>query len=87
MEIRLNLDARKRINLSKLLPNMDIRSVKAYTEGSKIIIEPMAEISACELWLHQNPEALIAVQRGLKQSSEGKTKQRKSFAEYADDEI
>jgi hypothetical protein len=87
MEIRLNLDAKKRINLTKLLPNVDIHSVKAYKEDNKIIIELMAEIPACELWLHQNPEALKSVQRGLKQSSEGKVKRRTSFAEYADDEI
>lgn len=87
MEMRLNLDARKRINLSKLLPDIDVRSVKAYTEGNKIIIEPMAEIPAHELWLHQNPEALKAVKKGLKQSGEGKVKKGESFAEYADDEI
>lgn len=87
MELRLNLDARKRINLSKFLPEGDIHSVRAYTQGNKIIIEPMAEIPAHELWLYQNKEAMKSVQDGLKQSKAGKTKKRGSFAKYAEDEI
>ena len=50
MEMRLNLDARRRVNLAKFLPNIDIHTVRAYTEGNKIIIEPLAEIPANELW-------------------------------------
>ena len=65
-EIRLTLDARKRISLAKLLPDYDICSIKAYAQGDKIILEPMAEIPAHELWLHKNPETLKTVQAGLK---------------------
>lgn len=86
-EIRLTLDARQRVSLSKLLPEYEVSSFKAYTEGDKIILEPMAEIPARELWLYKNPDALKAVQEGLKQSKEGKIVKRRSFAEYADDEI
>lgn len=50
-ELRLTLDARKRISLAKLLPINGISSFKAYTEGDKIILEPMAEIPASEVWL------------------------------------
>jgi hypothetical protein len=86
-EIRLTLDARQRVSLAKLLPNYEVSSFKAYIEGDKIILEPMAEIPARELWLYKNPDALKAVQEGLKQSKEGKIVKRKSFAEHADDEI
>jgi hypothetical protein len=65
-ELRLTLDARKRISLAKLLPEYEICSFKAYTDGDKIILEPMAEIPAHELWLHKNPKALKKVQEGLK---------------------
>ncbi len=65
-ELRLTLDARKRISLAKLLPDYEICSFRAYTEGDKIILEPMAEIPAHELWLHKNPKALKTVQEGLK---------------------
>ena len=79
-ELRLMMDARKRISLAKLLPNYDVSSFRAYTDGDKIILEPMAEIPARELWLYKNPEALKDVQEGLKQSKEGKVRKRGSFA-------
>lgn len=66
IELRLTLDARKRISLAKLMPDYEVCSFKAYTEGDKIILEPMAEIPAHELWLHKNPKALKTVQEGLK---------------------
>lgn len=65
-EIRLTLDARKRISLAKLLPDDDVCSFRAYIEGDKIILEPMAEIPASELWLYKNPKTLKIVQEGLK---------------------
>ena len=87
MELRLNLDARKRVTLAKFLPNIDIHTVRAYTEGNKIIIEPLAEIPAHELWLYQNPEVLASLQRGIQQAKEGKIRSRGSFAEKGDDEV
>lgn len=87
MEQRLNLDARRRITLAKFLPDINIHAVRAYTEGNKIIIEPLAEIPAHELWLHQNPEAMATVQKGIKQAKEGKIRSRGSFADWGDDEV
>ncbi len=34
-ELRLTLDARKRISLAKLLPDYEVCSFRAYTEGDK----------------------------------------------------
>lgn len=78
-ELRLTLDARKRISLAKLLPDYEVSSFRAYTEGDKIILEPMAETSAHELWLYKNPQALKDVQEGLQQSKEGKLRKRGLF--------
>lgn len=86
-ELRLTLDARKRISLVKLLPDYEVSSFKAYNEGDKIILEPMTEIPARELWLYKNPKALKDVQEGLQQSKEGKLRKRGSFAKYAEDDI
>lgn len=86
-EVRLTLDARKRISLAKLLPEDEVCSFRAYTEGDKIILEPMAEIPARELWLYKSPQALKDVQEGLQQSREGKVRKRGSFAQYAKDDI
>ena len=89
MELRLNIDARKRVNLAKLLPDVEVHSVRAYTEGNKIILVPMAEVSADELsWLSKNPKALEAVKEGLKQSKEGKISLVDiDFSRFADEEI
>jgi hypothetical protein len=86
-ELRLTLDARKRVSLAKLLPDNEVCSFRAYMEGDKIILEPMAEIPARELWLYKNPQALKDVQEGLQQSKEGKVHKRGSFAKYARDDI
>jgi hypothetical protein len=87
-ELRLTLDARKRISLAKLLPDYEVCSFKAYTEGGKIILEPMAEIPAHELWLYKNPKAYQSVQRGLDQAEKGKIKKiNKDFSKFIDEEI
>ncbi len=86
-ELRLTLDGRKRISLAKLLPDYDVCSFRAYTEGNKIILEPMAEIPAHELWLYKNPQVLKDVQEGLQQSKEGKVRKRGLFAKYAQDDL
>jgi hypothetical protein len=82
---KLPMDSRKRITLRRLLLNgEDISSFEAYREGDKIILIPMSEIPASELWLYKNKEALASVKRGLAQK---KTHDRGSFAKYADDDI
>jgi len=86
-EIRLFLDARKRVCLAKLLPDYDISSLKAHVEGDKIILEPMAEIPAHELWIYENPQILNDIREGLRDSKEGRVHKKGSFAKYADDDI
>jgi hypothetical protein len=55
---QLSVDSRKRISLSKLLPDLPISSVKAYLQDDIIVLEPMVEIPAREAWLYQNEKAL-----------------------------
>jgi len=86
-EIRLTLDTRKRISLAKLLPDYEVSSFRAYMDGDKIVLEPMAEIPAHELWLYKNPKALKAVEEGLQQSKEGKVRSRGSFAKYVENDV
>lgn len=81
-ELRLTLDARKRISLAKLLPDYQISSFKAYMEGDRIILEPLAEIPAHELWLHKNPSALKSVKKSLKNKGRHNLG---SFAHYLDE--
>ena len=79
--VNLTVDSRKRISLTKLLPDLPISSVRAYTEGDRIILEPMVEIPAREAWLYQNENALNKVRSGLSQKG---TIKRGSFARYAE---
>jgi hypothetical protein len=78
--IKLTVDSRKRISLTKLLPEGKISSVRAYKEDDRIILEPMVEIPAREIWLYENKAALKKVKKGLSQKG---TIKRGSFAKYA----
>ena len=77
--IKLTVDSRKRISLTKLLPVGKISSVKAYKDDDRIILEPIVEIPAREVWLFENKHALEKVKRGLLQKG---TIKRGSFAKY-----
>ncbi len=81
--VNLSVDSRKRISLSKLLPELPVSSVRAYLDDGKIILEPMVEIPAREAWLYQNEKSLKDVRTGL---SEKGTVNRGSFAEYVEDQ-
>jgi len=83
-EFRLPFDSRKRITLSKLLPDLPISSMKAHLDGNKIVLEPMIELPVEESWLYQAPESLKAVKTGLSQTSKHELG---SFAKFANDDI
>jgi hypothetical protein len=78
--IKLTVDSRKRISLTKLLPGGKISSVRAYKENERIVLEPMVEIPAREAWLYENRASLEKVKKGLSQKGSIK---RGSFAKYA----
>ena len=62
--ISLTVDSKKRISLTKLLPPGNIRSVRAYTEGHRIVLEPMMEVPVGEAWLFENRDSLKKVLTG-----------------------
>ena len=78
--ISLTVDSRGRVSLTKLLPDGKISSVRAYREEDRIVLEPMVEIPAREVWLYENKTALRKVKTGLSQKG---TVKRGSFAKYA----
>jgi len=78
--IKLTVDSKKRISLTKLLPGGKISSVRAYKENDRIILEPMVEIPAREVWLYENKVALKKVKKGLSQRG---TIKRGSLSKYA----
>jgi len=78
--ISLTVDSKKRISLTKLLPPGNIRSVRAYTDGLRIVLEPMMEVPVEEAWLFENRDSLKKILTGLSQKG---SVQRGSFAKYA----
>jgi len=78
--ISLTVDSKKRISLTKLLPPGNIRSVRAYTDGLRIVLEPMMEVPVEEAWLFKNRDSLKKVLTGLSQKG---SINRGSFARHA----
>ena len=77
--INLTVDAKKRVSLTKLLPPGNIRSVRAYTDGVRIVLEPMMEVPVEEAWLFENKDSFKKVLTGLTQKGSIK---RGSFAKH-----
>lgn len=77
-------DSKGRITLGSLASGASC--FKAYKdEKGRIILEPQVEVPVIEAWLWKNPVAMKAVQKGLKDSADGKLVDRGNFAQYADE--
>ena len=65
------IDERNRITLGEAFRGLKrVRLLK--NKRGEILLQPVVEIPASELWLYRNEEALASVQRGLKDASAGK---------------
>lgn len=65
------IDDRTRITLGDLFKGY--KRVRLYKNNrGEVLLQPIAEIPASEVWLFQNKEALESVMDGLKNASEGK---------------
>jgi hypothetical protein len=65
------MDERNRLTLGELFKGYKrIRLFK--NDRGEVLLQPIVEIPASELWLYQNKEALHSVQRGLRDAAEGK---------------
>ncbi len=67
------IDGRERITLGRYLAG-HYKRVRIYQNKSgEILLRPIVEIPASEVWLYQNKEALSSVREGLRQSGEKRT--------------
>ena len=75
-------DAKKRLSLGEASHGATAYNIYRNPLG-QLILDPVKTIPASEMWLYQNPEALASVKQGLRESAEGKSIYRGSFARHA----
>lgn len=75
-------DAKKRLSLGEALGGATAFNIYRNPLG-QIILDPVKAVPASEMWLYENPQALASVKQGLRESAEGKTVYRGSFARHA----
>jgi hypothetical protein len=76
------LDAKKRLSLGVALSGVTAYNIYRNALG-QLILDPVKAIPASEMWLYQNEQALASVKQGLRESAEGKSVYRGSFARHA----
>jgi hypothetical protein len=77
-------DAKKRLSLGEALRGATAFNIYSNSLG-QVILDPVKAVPVSEMWLYENPEALASVKQGLRESAEGKSVYRGSFAKYADE--
>jgi hypothetical protein len=75
-------DAKKRLSLGEALGGAKAYNIYRNPLG-QLILDPVKTVPVAEMWLYENAEALASVKKGLRESAEGKTVYRGSFARYA----
>ena len=75
-------DAKKRLSLGEAIQGAKAFNVYSNSLG-QLILDPVRTIPESEMWLYENAEALASVKQGLRESAEGKSVDRGSFAKHA----
>ena len=75
-------DAKKRLSLGDALRGATAYNVYRNPLG-QVILDPVKAIPASEMWLYENAQSLASVKRGLRESAEGKSVYRGSFAKHS----
>jgi hypothetical protein len=78
-------DSRKRVVLPKAVVQEGITYLVYCNSLGQIILDPQASIPASELWVFENKDILASIDRGIRESLNGKTVNRGSFAEHVND--
>ena len=65
------IDERNRLTIGEILKGY--KRVRLYRNDSgEVLLQPIAEIPASELWLYRNQEAINDVREGLRDAAQGK---------------
>ena len=78
-------DSRKRVVLPKAAVQEGITYFVYYNSIGQIVLDPQASIPASELWVFENKDILASIDRGVRESLNGKTIKRGSFVKHAND--
>lgn len=70
--VKVNLDSRNRIPLTRVLGDCEAKTFDMYWENDKLILVPLVEIPEREAWIYKNKKALASLERGLQDAAEGK---------------
>jgi hypothetical protein len=74
-------DAKKRLSLGEALRGATAYNIYRNPIG-QLILDPVKTIPTSEMWLYENPKALASVKQGLRESAEGESVYRGSFAKH-----
>jgi hypothetical protein len=75
-------DAKKRLSLGGALGESTAYNIYRNSLG-QLVLDPVKAVPASEVWLFENASALASVKQGLRESAEGKSVYRGSFAKHA----
>jgi hypothetical protein len=75
-------DAKRRLSLGEALGGATAYNIYRNPLG-QLILDPVKAVPTSEMWLYENAAALASVKQGLRESAEGKSVERGSFAKYA----
>ena len=75
-------DAKRRLSLGEALRGATAYNIYSNPLG-QLILDPVKTVPVSEMWLYESPEALASVKQGLRESAEGKSVYRGSFAKHA----
>jgi hypothetical protein len=75
-------DAKKRLSLGEALHGATAYNIYRNPLG-QVILDPVKTVPVSEMWLYENAQALASVKKGLRESAEGKSVYRGSFARHA----
>lgn len=83
------LDSRSRITLGEKVMNhqplseMEVNSFEIFVDDEgEILLCPLADIPSRELWVHQNPQIMKRLQKGIQSAREGKITRVKNLDKF-----
>jgi hypothetical protein len=82
----LEPDDRKRVALGAVMPadSQGVRYRAFRNELGPILLDPVKSVPYYEAWIHENPERLASIQRGIKDIEAGRVK-KLDLSEVAED--